>query len=348
MKLADFDFELPETLIAQTPARPRDAARLLAVRPQGLDDLGVADLPTLLNPGDLMVVNDTRVLPARLIGRRGEAKAEATLTKEVGPGRWRAFARPGRRLRIGDRIDFAPDFGCTLTEKLEGGEVELAFDVAGADLMAALHRHGSPPLPPYIKRPDGALPEDDDDYQTPFAAKDGAVAAPTASLHFTEALLAAIDARGVRRATVTLHVGAGTFLPVKTDDVGDHPMHAEWGEVTAEAADAIADARAAGGRIVAIGTTALRILETSAAADSHVRPFAGETDIFIRPGYRFRAVDALLTNFHLPKSTLFMLVSAMMGLPEMRAAYAHAVRQGYRFFSYGDACLLLPEWSDRP
>lgn len=316
---------------------------MLAVRPDALEDRGVLDLPELLQPGDLMVVNDTKVIPARLVGRRGEAKAEATLLKEVGPGRWRAFARPGRRLRVGDRIEFAEGFGCTLAEKLDGGEVELAFDRAGPELLDALQQHGAPPLPPYIKRPDGARPEDADDYQTPFAAKDGAVAAPTASLHFTPRLLAALEARGVRRTTVTLHVGAGTFLPVKTEQVEDHRMHAEWGEVGAEAAAAIAATRADGGRIVSIGTTPLRILETAAAEDGAVRPFAGETDIFIRPGYRFRAVDALMTNFHLPKSTLFMLVSAMMGRERMLAAYAHAIAAGYRFFSYGDASLLLPE-----
>lgn len=343
MKLSDFDFDLPDALIAQAPARPKDSARLLAVRPDNLEDLGVADLPRLLRPGDLMVVNDTRVIPARLIGRRGAARAEATLLKQVAPDRWRAFARPGRRLRLGDRIDFAPEFSAELVEKLEGGEVELAFDRAGADLLAALHRHGQPPLPPYIKRPEGARPEDADDYQTPFADRDGAVAAPTASLHFTPGLLEALAARGVGRVAVTLHVGAGTFLPVKTETVEAHKMHSEWGEVSEDAAKAIRAARAAGGRIVAIGTTPLRILETAAAANGDVCAFAGETDIFIRPGYRFRAIDALMTNFHLPKSTLFMLVSALMGRERMLSAYAHAIRERYRFFSYGDASLLTPE-----
>lgn len=347
MKLSDFDFDLPDDLIAQSPARPRDAARLLVVRPDLLEDRGVADLPDLLRPGDLLVVNDTRVIPARLIGKRGDAKAEATLLKESAPGRWRAFARPGRRLRPGDRIDFAPDFACTLTRKLDGGEVELRFDRSGAALIEALHRHGQPPLPPYIKRAEGARPEDAADYQTPFAASDGAVAAPTASLHFTPALLAALDGRGVRRATVTLHVGAGTFLPVKTERIEDHPMHSEWGEVSDAAIAAIDAARSAGGRIIAVGTTPLRILETAAAADGRVRAFAGETDIFIRPGYRFRVVDALMTNFHLPKSTLFMLVSALMGRERMFAAYAHAIDRRYRFFSYGDASLLLPAGAAR-
>lgn len=347
VKLSDFDFDLPDDLIAQSPARPRDSARLLVVRPAGVADMGVADLPSLLRPGDLLVVNDTRVIPARLVGRRGAAKAEATLLKETAPGRWRAFARPGRRLRVGDRIEFAAGFDCALTRKFDGGEVELTFDLAGADLLAALHRYGAPPLPPYIKRPDGARPEDAIDYQTPFAAKDGAVAAPTASLHFTPALLAALEARGVERATATLHVGAGTFLPVKVEAIEDHRMHAEWGEVTAATAAAVARTRQAGGRVVAVGTTPLRILETAAMATGEVRPFAGETDIFIAPGYRFRAIDALLTNFHLPRSTLFMLVSALMGLERMRAAYAHAIARRYRFFSYGDASLLLPEGFER-
>lgn len=342
MKLSDFDFDLPDDLIAQSPARPRDSARLLVVRPDGVEDRGVADLPDLFQPGDLMVVNDTRVIPARLTGRRGAARVEATLLKETAAGRWRAFARPGRRLRVGDRIDFADDFSCVLAEKLEGGEVELAFERTGADFLAALHQHGAPPLPPYIKRPDGALDDDADDYQTPFAEKDGAVAAPTASLHFTPELLSALAARSVKRATVTLHVGAGTFLPVKVENIEEHQMHAEWGEVSAATADAVAATKAAGKRVIAIGTTPLRILE-AAAASGAVRPFAGETSIFIAPGYEFRAVDALMTNFHLPKSTLFMLVSALMGRERMQAAYAHAIRERYRFFSYGDASLLLPE-----
>lgn len=342
MKLSEFDYDLPPDLIAHWPARPRDAARMLVVTPGSLEDLGVLDLTAQLRAGDLLVVNNTRVLPARLTGRRGAAKAEATLIKEVAPNRWRAFARPGRRLRVGDRIDFAEDFGCTLTDKFDGGEVELAFDLSGPDLLAAIHRHGAPPLPPYIKRPDGATDDDKEDYQTPFAARDGAVAAPTASLHFTPRLLAMLDQAGIERVTVTLHVGAGTFLPVKTEDVDQHQMHSEWGEVTADAADKIKATKAAGGRIIAAGTTALRILET-AATDGAVQPFAGETDIFIRPGYRFQAIDGLLTNFHLPKSTLLMLVSALMGRDRMRAAYAHAIQERYRFFSYGDASLLLPE-----
>lgn len=342
MKLSEFDYDLPPERIAQTPARPRDSARMLVVAPDGMRDRGVLDLPAELAPGDLLVVNDTRVLPARLIGRRGEAKAEATLIKEAAPDRWRAFARPGKRLRIGDRIDFAQDFSAVLTEKFDGGEVELKFELAGADLAAAIRQHGAPPLPPYIKRPDGATAEDVADYQTPFAARDGAVAAPTASLHFTPKLLDALEARGVRRTTVTLHVGAGTFLPVKTEDVDQHQMHTEWGEVSEAAAADIRATQAAGGRVIAAGTTPLRILET-AAAGGELRPFTGETDIFIRPGYAFRAIDGLMTNFHLPKSTLFMLVSALMGLDRMQAVYAHAIRENYRFFSYGDASLLLPE-----
>ncbi|MGZ0188968.1 MAG: S-adenosylmethionine:tRNA ribosyltransferase-isomerase, partial [Alphaproteobacteria bacterium] len=255
MKLSDFDFNLPDDLIAQTPARPRDAARMLVVGASGFSDRIVTDLPSLLRPGDRLVVNDTRVIPARLIGKRGEAKAEATLIKNIGDGRWRAFARPGRRLRIGDRLDFGPNFSCILTEKLDGGEVELAFDRKGADLVEALHQYGAPPLPPYIKRPDGAQPEDVSDYQTPFAEKDGAVAAPTASLHFTESLLEGITDIGVSMTRVTLHVGAGTFLPVKTEDVADHKMHSEWGEVSAVAAAEIEATKQAGGRIIAVGTT---------------------------------------------------------------------------------------------
>ena len=342
MKLSDFDFDLPQDLIAQEPARPRDAARMLVVRGQAFEDRGVLDLPRLLRPGDLLVVNDTRVIPARLVGRRGEAKVEATLLKAVGEDRWRAFARPGRRLRVGDRLVFGDAFQATLDAKLEGGEVELGFDLTGDALLDAIKRHGAPPLPPYIKRPDGAHAGDVEDYQTAFAEKDGAVAAPTASLHFTPRLLEALDAAGVGRATVTLHVGAGTFLPVKTDDIAAHKMHSEWGEVSAGAVEAIEAARQAGGRIIAAGTTALRILE-AASAEGRLKSFQGETDIFIRPGYRFRAVDGLMTNFHLPKSTLFMLVSALMGRERMLAAYAHAIEQRYRFFSYGDSSLLLPE-----
>lgn len=338
MRVDDFDFELPRELIADRPAVPRDSARLLEVRPDRLADRIVRDLPELLSPGDMLVFNDTKVIPARLSGRRGQAAVEVTLHKAEGLGRWRAFARPARRLRPGDRIVFAPEFSAEVAEKGEAGEVTLAFDRGGAELMAALERHGFMPLPPYMGRDADA--RDRSDYQTLFAAREGAVAAPTAGLHFTPGLIAALEARGVRRATVTLHVGAGTFLPVKVEDTRDHVMHSEWGEIDAATAARIDQARAAGGRVIAVGTTSLRLLESASAEDGTVRPFAGETDIFITPGYRFRAVDLLMTNFHLPRSTLFMLVSAFAGLARMKAAYEHAKAAGYRFYSYGDACLL--------
>ncbi len=340
MLTADFDFDLPADRIAQEPARPRDAARLLAIG-HDLADHRVRDLPRLLRPGDLLVSNDTRVIPARLTGRRGDATVEVTLHLREGEDRWRAFARPAKRLRAGDTVVFAADFSAEVAAKGEGGEVVLRFSAGGADLLAALERHGRMPLPPYIRGgAEGA--GDRADYQTMFARRDGAVAAPTAGLHFTPDLLAALDAAGVRRTLVTLHVGAGTFLPVKAERAADHRMHAEWGEVGEAAAAAVAETRAAGGRIVAVGTTSLRLLEAAAAAsgDGEVRPFRGTTDIFILPGHRFRAVDVLMTNFHLPRSTLFMLVSALAGLDRMQAAYRHAIAAGYRFYSYGDACLI--------
>ena len=336
MKTADFDFDLPPDRIAEHPAKPRDAARLLDVA-ERLHDRTVRDLPALLEPGDLMVVNDTRVIPARLDGRRGEVRVEITLHKREGEREWATFARPGKRLKPGDVIAIADDFAAEVVSK-DGMEVRLRFSKGGADLMEALHRHGRMPLPPYIRR--AADEQDSADYQTVFAAREGAVAAPTAGLHFTPELLAALDARGVRRVPVTLHVGAGTFLPVKVDDIADHRMHSEWGEISAETADAINATRAAGGRIVSVGTTALRILETAGLDDGTIRPFSGDTDIFITPGYRFKIVDLLVTNFHLPRSTLFMLVCAFAGMDRMKAAYAHAIGQGYRFFSYGDASLL--------
>lgn len=338
MRVDDFDFELPRELIATRPAAPRDAARLLEVRPDGLGDHVVRDLPALLAPGDLLVFNDTKVIPARLTGRRGAATVEVTLHKQDDSTRWRAFARPAKRLRPGDRIVFAEDFSAEVTAKGEAGEVTLGFNRAGGELFAALERHGAMPLPPYMGRDADA--RDRTDYQTLFAARPGAVAAPTAGLHFTPELVATLEARGIGRATVTLHVGAGTFLPVKAEDTRDHVMHSEWGEVDAAAAARIEETRSRGGRIVAVGTTSLRLLESAAAADGRVRPFAGETDIFITPGYRFRAVDLLVTNFHLPRSTLFMLVAAFSGLERMKAAYAHAKAVRYRFYSYGDACLL--------
>jgi S-adenosylmethionine:tRNA ribosyltransferase-isomerase len=338
MKTADFDFDLPPELIAAHPARPRDSARLLDVG-RRLVDRHVRDLPSLLDPGDLLVVNDTKVIPARLTGRRGAARIEVTLHRRVADASWRAFARPAKRLRPGDRIDFAPDFSATVTERAEA-EIVLDFPMDGADLARALARHGAMPLPPYIRRPGGTDAADAADYQTVFATAEGAVAAPTAGLHFTPALLEALAARGIGTARVTLHVGAGTFLPVKVEDIRDHRMHAEWGEITPATADAVNAARAAGRRVIAVGTTSLRLLESAAAEDGTLRPFADETDIFITPGYRFKVVDLLLTNFHLPRSTLFMLVSAFAGLERMRAAYAHAMAGGYRFYSYGDASLL--------
>ncbi len=341
MKVDLFDFDLPRDAVAQRPARPRDSARLLEVGNE-LRDMGVLDLPDLLAPGDLLVFNDTRVIPARLMGKRGEAKVEVTLHKRVSDDTWNAFARPARKLKPGNRVDFADGFSCEVAAKGDGGEVTLAFDRSGAALLAALEDFGAMPLPPYIKREGLADERDRDDYQTLFASRDGAVAAPTAGLHFTPRLLDALDARGVARAAVTLHVGAGTFLPVKADDTDDHAMHSEWGAVPEETAAAANAARARGGRVVAVGTTSLRILESAAGGDGTVNAFSGDTDIFITPGYAFRAVDLLLTNFHLPRSTLFMLVSAFAGLARMKAAYAHALGAGYRFYSYGDACLLHP------
>ena len=339
MKTADFDFELPTSCIAERPVSPRDAARLLAVD-DSLRDLHMRDLPGLLEPGDVLVFNDTRVLPARLRGRRGEAKIEVTLHKQEAVNAWLAFARPARRLRPGDIVAFADDFSAEVARKGEGGEVLLRFNVGGADLIAALQRHGEMPLPPYIKREAGADERDKADYQTMFAEIEGAVAAPTAGLHFTPGLMRAIRDRGVTPVPLTLHVGAGTFLPVKVDDLADHKMHAEYGEVTEETARIVNQARAAGGRVVAVGTTVLRLLESAADEDGTLHPFAGDTDIFIAPGYRFRIVDLLMTNFHLPKSTLFMLVCAFAGMERMKAAYAHAIHDGYRFYSYGDGSLL--------
>jgi S-adenosylmethionine:tRNA ribosyltransferase-isomerase len=345
MRVDSFDFVLPRSLIADRPAEPRDEARLLVVS-QGLEDRGMRELPSLLRAGDVLVVNDTRVIPARLSGRRGAAQVEVTLHRDLGGGRWRAFAKGARKLRTGDRIDFAADFSAEIEAK-DDGEVTLAFACEGAAFRAALERHGVMPLPPYIRRGPGGDARDRARYQTIFARTEGAVAAPTAGLHFTARLLAAHEAAGVERVTLTLHVGAGTFLPVRAADTDDHSMHGEWGMLDEEAARRINAARARGGRIVACGTTSVRLLESAADEAGGIHPFAGETKLFITPGYRFRAIDLMLTNFHLPRSTLFMLVAAFAGLERMKAAYAHAVAQNYRFFSYGDATLLHPAESAR-
>ncbi|WP_407523144.1 tRNA preQ1(34) S-adenosylmethionine ribosyltransferase-isomerase QueA [Methylobacterium oryzisoli] len=357
MRVDLFDFDLPEALIALRPVVPRDAARLLVVRPgEAPADAAVRDLPGLLRPGDALVFNDTRVIPARLHGLRTRGddpgvRIEAMLHRREAPDRWRAFARPGKRLRVGDRVRFgagpegtACDLGhldATVAERGDGGEVALAFDLAGAYLDEAVARLGEVPLPPYIAGRRPADARDAADYQTVFAREPGAVAAPTAGLHFTPDLLARLDAAGLAQVRVTLHVGAGTFLPVKAEDTAEHRMHAEFGEITPEAAARLNGVRRAGGRIVAVGTTALRLLESAADPDGTIRPFAGTTAIFITPGHRFRAVDVLMTNFHLPRSTLFMLVSAFAGLDAMRAAYAQAIARGYRFYSYGDSSLLF-------
>lgn len=340
MRVELFDFDLPPELIAQAPACPRDAARLLLVDDGPFRERTVRDLPECLRAGDLLVLNDTRVLPTRFFGRRGETAVEVTLIERIDASTWWALARPGRRLRPGDQVDLAADLAAKVEAKDEEGRVRLAFGLAGAALVDAIRTRGAMPLPPYIRRPRGGDARDVLDYQTVFARRDGAVAAPTASLHLTERLLARLAERGVERAFVTLHVGAGTFAPVKVADTQDHRMHAEWCEVPESAAAAIAATRARNGRILAAGTTVLRTLESAADETGEVHPGARETRLFVTPGYRFRIVDLLLTNFHLPRSTLFMLVAAFAGLERMQAAYAHAVRERFRFFSYGDACLL--------
>lgn len=350
MKLEDFDFDLPEGLIATRPARPRTAAKLLLAEGDRIRDLHVADLVDLFRPGDRLVLNNTKVIPARLSGTRtrmtgqGEvtAKVEITLLEPQASGEWTALAKPLRKLKEGETIRFSEALSAEV-RAIEAAQLRLAFNLSGPDFDAALAAAGAMPLPPYIaalRAPDEA---DKTDYQTVFARHSGAVAAPTASLHFTMPLLEAIHAKGVAFTEVTLHVGAGTFLPVKVEDVETHKMHAEWGEVTAAAAAEINATRAAGGRIIPVGTTALRLIESAAAGDGTMRPFRGTTEIFIYPGYRFRVTDALMTNFHLPKSTLLMLVSALMGQDRIRAIYDHAVKSRYRFFSYGDASLLIPE-----
>jgi S-adenosylmethionine:tRNA ribosyltransferase-isomerase len=336
-----FDFELPSERIALRPAVPRDAARLLVLDAAGTRDLSVSDLPGQLRRGDLLVFNDTRVIPAQLEGIRGDAKIGATLHKREGPREWRAFVRNGRRLRDGDTIDFGKDVFATASDKADDGSFLLTF-AGEVPVEILLERAGRMPLPPYIAAKRATDAQDADDYQTMFAAEKGAVAAPTAALHFTPDLIAKLDAAGIAYATLTLHVGAGTFLPVKAEDTNAHKMHAEWGRIDAATADCLNATRAAGGRVIAIGTTSLRLIESATDEDGLVRPFEGDTAIFITPGYRFKGVDGLMTNFHLPRSTLFMLVSALMGRERMQAAYAHAIENGYRFYSYGDASLLLP------
>jgi S-adenosylmethionine:tRNA ribosyltransferase-isomerase len=348
-----FDFELPPDSIALRPASPRDSARMLVVRDGGLQDRTVSDLPAYLAPGDQLVVNDTRVIPAQLhgrrIGRETEPKIEATLIKRLDGSRWQALVKPARKLSVGDHVRFGNEGRVCLLGNLDAavehkgndGEVTLSFSFHGPVLDQAIGDVGSPPLPPYIAGKRAADDRDVADYQTMFATREGAVAAPTAGLHFTPELEAKLRGRGIGVQRLTLHVGAGTFLPVKADDTAGHRMHSEWGSLSPDTADALNKARAKGGRIVAVGTTSLRLLESAARGDGSIAPFEGETAIFITPGYRFRAVDILVTNFHLPRSTLFMLVSAFAGLETMKSAYAHAIANGYRFYSYGDACLLF-------
>jgi S-adenosylmethionine:tRNA ribosyltransferase-isomerase len=345
MKVDLFDFELPPERIALRPVRPRDAARMLVVRGSDapFEDRSVKDLPSLLSPGDVLVFNDTRVIPAQFEGRRadGEAKIGATLHKRMDLRRWQAFIRNAKRVKLGDQIIFGGGVTAIAEERHSDGSITLLFE-GEEPVEMLLHRAGTMPLPPYIASKRGVDAQDLEDYQTMFAAEEGAVAAPTASLHFTPRLVDALDAAGIARAMLTLHVGAGTFLPVKADDTDDHQMHAEFGRISQATADQLNAARAAGGRIIAVGTTSLRLLESAVDADGVIQPFAGDTAIFITPGYRLKAVDGLMTNFHLPKSTLMMLVTALMGRERMMAAYQHAIAKEYRFYSYGDSSLLLP------
>jgi S-adenosylmethionine:tRNA ribosyltransferase-isomerase len=341
MRVDLFDFDLPADRIALRPVRPRDVARMLLVEGERISDRQVLDLPSILRPGDVLVFNDTRVIPAQLEGRRGDASIGATLHKREGLREWWAFVRNAKRVRDGDLIEFGGGVRASAVRRDEAGAILLAFH-GEEPVEVLLERAGRMPLPPYIASKREADATDREDYQTIFAREKGAVAAPTAALHFTDRLLAMLDERGVRRETLTLHVGAGTFLPVKADDTADHKMHSEWGRIDQATAERLNRARADGGRLIAVGTTSLRVLESAATDDGCVKPFEGDTAIFITPGYRFRAVDGLMTNFHLPKSTLFMLVSALMGLDVMKSAYEHAIAEKYRFYSYGDASLLLP------
>ena len=341
MRVDLFDFDLPNDRIALRPVRPRDAARMLLVEGQQISDLQVLDLPSVIRPGDVLVFNDTRVIPAQLEGRRGEASIGATLHKREDLRSWWAFVRNAKRVRDGDLIEFGGEVRASALQRDESGAILLRFQ-GDEPVEVLLERAGRMPLPPYIASKREADVADREDYQTIFAQQEGAVAAPTAALHFTDRLLAMLDERGVERETLTLHVGAGTFLPVKADDTANHKMHSEWGRIDEATADRLNRVRADGGRLIAVGTTSLRLLESATSEDGIIRPFEGDTAIFITPGYRFRAIDGLMTNFHLPKSTLFMLVSALMGLDRMKAAYDHAIAGKYRFYSYGDASLLLP------
>jgi S-adenosylmethionine:tRNA ribosyltransferase-isomerase len=341
MRVADFDFDLPAERIALRPARPRDSARLLLVEGNHVSDREVLDLPQLLRAGDVLVFNDTKVIPAQLEGRRGDASIGATLHKREGSREWHAFLRNAKRARVGDHIDFGEGVHASVVDKADDGSALLHFH--GEEPVEILvKRAGQMPLPPYIASKRDVDAADRDDYQTMFAREEGAVAAPTAALHFTQRVLDALDAAGIGRETLTLHVGAGTFLPVKSERLEEHKMHAEWGRIDAATAERLNAVRRNGGRLISVGTTSLRLLESAAADDGTIRPFEGDTAIFITPGYRFKAIDGLITNFHLPRSTLFMLVSALMGLEVMKGAYAHAIEAGYRFYSYGDASLLLP------
>ena len=341
MRVADFDFDLPAERIALRPARPRDSARLLLVEGPNISDHQVLELPKLLRRGDVLVFNDTKVIPAQLEGRRGDASIGATLHKREGPREWQAFVRNAKRIRAGDTIDFGEGVAASVVDKADDGSALLHFH-GEEPVELLLERAGRMPLPPYIASRRDVDEADRDDYQTMFAREEGAVAAPTAALHFTPRLLDALEERGIGRETLTLHVGAGTFLPVKSERIEEHKMHAEWGRIDRETAGRLNAARQAGGRLISVGTTSLRLLESAAGEDGLIRPFEGDTAIFITPGYRFKAIDGLITNFHLPRSTLFMLVSALMGLDVMKRAYAHAIEAGYRFYSYGDASLLLP------
>jgi S-adenosylmethionine:tRNA ribosyltransferase-isomerase len=341
MRVDLFDFELPKDRIALRPARPRDSARLLVVEGGDISDRSVLDLPGLLRAGDVLIFNDTKVIPAQLEGRRGEASIGATLHKRQGPREWQAFLRNAKRARIGDEIDFGAGVRASVANKAADGSALLHFE-GEEPVELLLERAGRMPLPPYIASRRDADEQDLLDYQTMFARQEGAVAAPTAALHFTPRLLDALDERGIGRETLTLHVGAGTFLPVKAEDTSGHKMHAEWGRIDEPTSSRLNAARAAGGRLIAVGTTSLRLLESAVGEGGVIRPFEGDTSIFITPGYRFRAIDGLITNFHLPRSTLFMLVSALMGTKVMKSAYAHAIEKSYRFYSYGDASLLLP------